>query len=269
MFSEVMTPPRHLRRALLSALVAGGLAATVAATPAVAADAVIPGTGASPPAAATEPTVTVRRLSDERLESRWAHPAGTSAVYSRPSTKARKVAKLRFFTEDGFPEVYLLLSERTDTTTDRQWVQIRLPKRPNGRKGWVPRDALGPYNVVRHQLVVNRRTLRATLYKKGRKVWSARVGVGAPGTITPAGKFWIREKFRFRNTPVYGTHAIGTSAYAPSLTDWPNGGVVGMHGTNQPGLIPGRPSHGCIRVKNPDIARLYRLLPVGTPLLIK
>src|SRR5262249_49191816 len=134
---------------------------------------------------------------------------------------------------------------------------------------WVPRDALGPFNIVHTQLIINRKTLRGTLYKNGRKIWSAPVGVGKPSTPTPAGRFWIREKFRFKDTPVYGTHALGTAAYAPKLTEWPNGGVVGLHGTNEPGLIPGRPSHGCIRVKNPDIARLWRLTPVGTPLLIK
>ena len=31
-------------------------------------------------------------------------------------------------------------------------------------------------------------------------------------------------------------------------------------------LIPGRPSHGCIRVRNADMARLYRLTPIGTPI---
>ena len=35
--------------------------------------------------------------------------------------------------------------------------------------------------------------------------------------------------------------------------------MVGLHGTNQPRLIPGRPSHGCVRLRNEDIARLYRL----------
>ena len=208
------------------------------------------------------------RLSDERTLSRWAHPARLADIYAKHSGKSRRVGRLRFFTEDRFPEVYLLMSQWTSADGD-QWVRIRIPKRPNGKTGWVPRDALGPYNIVQTQLVVNRTTLRATLYKRGRKVMSARVGVGTPSTPTPAGKFWIREKFRFKNTPVYGTHAMGTAAYAPTLSDWPNGGVVGLHGTNQPGLIPGRPSHGCIRIKNADIARLFRLTPVGTPLLIK
>ena len=59
------------------------------------------------------------------------------------------------------------------------------------------------------------------------------------------------------------------SAYSDSLTDWPGGGVVGIHGTNQPELIPGRPSHGCVRVPNPRIRKLAKLMPIGTPILIK
>jgi lipoprotein-anchoring transpeptidase ErfK/SrfK len=43
---------------------------------------------------------------------------------------------------------------------------------------------------------------------------------------------------------------------------------VGIHGTNQPELIPGRPSHGCIRVPNANIRLLARLMPVGTPVHI-
>jgi lipoprotein-anchoring transpeptidase ErfK/SrfK len=62
---------------------------------------------------------------------------------------------------------------------------------------------------------------------------------------------------------------MGTAAYSDVLTDWPGGGVIGMHGTSEPELIPGRPSHGCIRLRNRDIERLYRLTPIGTPLRIK
>jgi lipoprotein-anchoring transpeptidase ErfK/SrfK len=62
--------------------------------------------------------------------------------------------------------------------------------------------------------------------------------------------------------------AFGTSATSDTLTDWPGGGYVGVHGTNEPGLIPGRISHGCVRLKNPDIVRLSKLMPVGTPVTI-
>ena len=52
------------------------------------------------------------------------------------------------------------------------------------------------------------------------------------------------------------------------LTDWPGGGVVGIHGTDQPSLIPGHPSHGCVRVPNGAILALARLMPLGTPVRI-
>ena len=69
-----------------------------------------------------------------------------------------------------------MLVEQWTSADGDEWVKIRVPKRPNGKTGWVPRDALGPFNVVRTQLVVNRKTLRATLFMRGRKIWSARVG---------------------------------------------------------------------------------------------
>jgi lipoprotein-anchoring transpeptidase ErfK/SrfK len=98
-------------------------------------------------------------------------------------------------------------------------------------------------------------------------IWTSRIGVGAPGTPTPGGRFWIRERLR-GDGAVYGPWAFGTSAYS-GLSDWPGGGVIGIHGTNQPGLIPGRPSHGCIRVPNGKISRLAKLMPVGSPVRIK
>jgi lipoprotein-anchoring transpeptidase ErfK/SrfK len=53
------------------------------------------------------------------------------------------------------------------------------------------------------------------------------------------------------------------------MRDWWFGGVVGIHGTDQPGLVPGRPSHGCIRLRNEDLVRLVELMPVGTPIRIR
>jgi lipoprotein-anchoring transpeptidase ErfK/SrfK len=47
------------------------------------------------------------------------------------------------------------------------------------------------------------------------------------------------------------------------------GGFIGIHGTNQPGILPGRVSHGCIRMRNSAILRLRRLMPLGTPVQIR
>ena len=220
------------------------------------------GASAAPALAGSE------RLTDGRTFAHWAHPQHRSVVRRRPSRSARRVARLHFKTEDGFREVYPVLARFTDRR-GRTWLRIRVPMRPNGRTGWVRASGLGPLERIRTRLVVNRRLMRATLYRSGRRIWRSPVGVGTPSTPTPAGHFWIREKFRVANPGgSFGPRAFGTGAYSV-LSEWPGGGVVGIHGTNQPGLIPGRPSHGCVRVPNRAIMRLTRLMPIGTPLRIR
>ena len=210
---------------------------------------------------------TDRVLSNETTLSRWAHTNDAAKVRAKPLRSSRAVGKLRYFTEDKLPEVYLVLRSHVDAR-GRTWAKVRVPKRPNGTTGWVPREALGPFRVVRTQLVIDQRRLRATLYRSGKRIFQAPVGVGKAGTPTPKGRFWIREKLKgFGNA--YGPLAFGTSAYSPGLTDWPGGGVIGIHGTNQPQLVPGRPSHGCVRLKNKAILKLARLMPIGTPVHIK
>jgi hypothetical protein len=230
--------------------------AAIAATIAVAA-------GAAPALAQTAP----ERLSNETTFTRWAGAATRATAHARPDGHARPVGRLRLLTEDGFPEVYVLLAEQQDAA-GVTWVQLRLPQRPNNVTGWVRRRALGPFQLVHTRLVVSRRALRITLFDHGKRRFRARVGMGAPGTPTPTGSFWIREKFHVSGNSLYGPRAMGTAAYSTALTDWPGGGVIGIHGTDEPGLIPGRPSHGCVRMRNRDVERLYELTPIGTPLVI-
>ena len=208
------------------------------------------------------------RLSNERTHTRWAHSTQRAPIRRHPRAAAKRVTGVHKLTEDGYPEVYLALRRWVDGDGDR-WLKIRIPMRPNGRTGWVRDYALGRLRTVRTRLVVNRGHLRATLYRSGRRIWESRIGIGKARTPTPAGHFWIRERIRVRNPGgSYGPFAFGTSAYS-RLSDWPGGGVIGIHGTNQPNLIPGRPSHGCIRVANRPIKRLAHLMPIGTPLHIK
>ena len=208
------------------------------------------------------------KLSDEKLISRWGHAQATAQIRLSPQASSRTVGRLRFLTEDGLAEVYPVLAARRDSA-GRNWLQIRVPARPNGKTGWVLDEMISSsLYIVQTLLVVDRKALRATLVKQGRTIWKARVGIGKSGTPTPRGQFWIRERLKgLGNNGTYGPWAFGTSAYS-NLSDWPGGGVVGIHGTNQPGLIPGRPSHGCIRVRNDKIRALARLMPIGTPVSI-
>ena len=209
------------------------------------------------------------RLSDEFKISRFAHALYKARIRSEPRKGSKAVGRLRFQTEDKLPEPYPVLYAKRDDDGN-PWIQIRVPGRPNGRKGWVPRPTLSEFHVVRHQLTIDLSAFRATLYKKGRRIWTARIGHGAPSTPTPRGNYIIRERLKaLGSNGVYGPWAFGTSAYSAGLTDWPGGGVIGIHGTNQPGLIPGRPSHGCVRLRNSDILKLRKRMPIGTPLLIK
>jgi len=207
------------------------------------------------------------QLSNERTVTVWGNPLVADPIRSAPRASGRRVATLRLLTEDGRPEVYVVLSRRITASAD--WLRVRVPGRPNGRKGWVRRDSLGPLRSNHRRLVVDRRTLHVKLYNSGRLIFHARVGTGKRKTPTPGGHYWIREKLRFGRSALYGRYALGTSAYAPSLSEWPGGGVIGIHGTSEPELIPGRPSHGCVRVRNRAMARLWRLTPVGTPLWIR
>jgi hypothetical protein len=245
----------------LAAVVLVWIALASASAAAARAAAPVPETAASP----GTPTA----LSDQRTLSRWASTNLPMTARLTPSRRARAITRLRFNTEDGVPEVYLALQSQLDRDGN-EWVEVSLPMRPNGRKGWVPREALGEWHVVRTRLVIDRRRLRATLFRSGRAVFRTRVGVGKPSTPTPAGRFYVRERLRgYAIGTIYGPVALGTSAYSEKLTDWPGGAVVGIHGTNQPGLIPGRPSHGCVRMRNRAILRLAQLMPVGTPIEIR
>ena len=207
------------------------------------------------------------RLSDERTLTRWTTALAEAPIRRAADPAAASFARLRYYTEDRLPEVYVGL-EQAVGADGRPWVRVRVPMRPNGTTGWVPAAALNGWRTASGFLHIDLRRRAATLYRGGRAVWRSRVGIGRPATPTPTGRFYVRERIRnLGGDPVYGPIAFGTSAYS-RLSDWPGGGVIGIHGTNEPRLIPGRVSHGCVRVPNGAIRRLARLLGVGTPVRI-
>jgi L,D-transpeptidase catalytic domain len=208
-----------------------------------------------------------RLLSPDETRARFAPVARRIEARSEPSAGARPVAPLDLRTPEGTTNIVLVVGERMRPAG--LWVRVRFPVLPNDLTGWVPRHALGGYRFVHTHLVVDRARFTVTLFRDGRKVFSAPVGVGEPESPTPSGEFYIRDRLSGFGDPFYGPIAFGTSARSAVLTDWPAGGFVGIHGTNEPGLIPGRISHGCIRMRNSEILRLSRLMPVGTPLTIR
>ena len=209
-----------------------------------------------------------RPLGSARHLSSWAPVRRAVFARQMPSSSGTAVAGLGTRTPEGTANLVSVIGRRTDAAA-RVWVQVRLPVLPNGTTGWVPRRALGGYETVDTRLDVDLRRLRATLYRRGRRVFAANVGVGAPGWETPRGTFYVRNRLTRYRSGAYGPVAFGTSARSPQATDWPAGGFIGIHGTDRPDLVPGRVSHGCIRLRNPDVLALSRRMPVGTPVTIR
>jgi hypothetical protein len=196
---------------------------------------------------------------------RWAPVERATIARAAPGPAAPPLAHVGRRTPEGTTNIVLVLG-RSHATAKGIWLRTRLP---GGGIGWLPRRALGGYTVVKTRLVVDRRRLTATLYRDDRRVFAAPVAIGRAGAPTPGGRFYVRDALRRYRSATYGPLAFGTSARAPGVTDWPAGGFVGIHGTDQPKLIPGRVSHGCIRMRNADVLRLGELMTVGTPITIR
>ena len=209
----------------------------------------------------------VRVLLTNPKVAHWAVVVKKVGAHKLPMASSYIVTTLDPVTGDGTQNLVLILDE-LDISRNVVWYHVRLPILPNNSTGWVQRSALGTVTPVHTHLYVDRATKTAVLKRDGRVIFTTRVGVGKPYWPTPPGQFYIRDKLTNFNNPFYGPIAFGTSARSAVLTDWPGGGFVGVHGTNEPSLIPGRISHGCIRLHNDAIVRLSHLMKVGTPLTI-
>ena len=187
-------------------------------------------------------------------------------VFARrsPEKAARVVRVLTEFRSDYRPRVVLVLETRI-TPSGTEWYHVSLPGRPNGQHGWIPSEAVRLRRVV-NRIVVHRdaRRLEVRRLADAKVLFRAPVAVGTPDAPTPLGRnFYVQWRLT-PNDPFFGPFALETSAYS-RLSDWPGGGIVGIHGTSLPGLIGRAVSHGCIRMLNEDVVQLRRLAAVGTP----
>jgi lipoprotein-anchoring transpeptidase ErfK/SrfK len=186
-------------------------------------------------------------------------------VRRKPSSKGKKIKTMHYFRPDY--RVQEILAVKTKTVKGVPWYRISVPMRPNGTYGWIPAEDVALTTTVAKIIVhVNKRTI--DVYRKSKKVWHGKVAVGAPGMETPLGHYYVAAGFVPQNDPFLGVYALETSAYS-KLTEWPGGGVVGIHGTNEPWLLGKAVSHGCVRVSNKTASKLRRYTPVGTPIWIK
>jgi lipoprotein-anchoring transpeptidase ErfK/SrfK len=191
----------------------------------------------------------------------------TLIVRRFPRNDARIVARLsEFRPQDYRPRYVLAIGAKRSKHGKVSWYRITVPGRPNGRTGWVR----APHVSIRSvpwQVVVYRESRVVQLWKRNELVNTARVAVGAPGMETPTGLYFVTVRFKPVQEPFLGSFAFETSAYS-KLSEWPGGGVVGLHGTTAPHLLGQAVSHGCVRISNQTADFLRERIPLGTPIRI-
>jgi lipoprotein-anchoring transpeptidase ErfK/SrfK len=176
---------------------------------------------------------------------------------------------MKQFRPDFRPQFVLALSQKTSKAGTPTWYRISVPGRPNGRTGWVPAASV-ELRPVHKRLIIYRGAKRFEFWDGEKLVRAGKVAVGARGAETPLGLFYVTDKFNPSIDPewaILGAYAFETSAYS-KLTDWPGGGIVGVHGTPWPWLLGKAVSHGCIRIHNKNILFLRSRVPLGTPVKI-
>jgi lipoprotein-anchoring transpeptidase ErfK/SrfK len=187
-------------------------------------------------------------------------------VRRTPNPRARVIKVMHQFRSDFRPQE--MLAVRKATGSDGMvWYRVSVPMRPNGTYGWIPANTVS-LRPTHSQIVVNIRTRTIDIYRFGKHKWHGKVAVGAPGRETPIGHYFVAARFVPYRDPFLGVFAVETTAYS-KLTEWPGGGVVGIHGTDLPQLLGQAVSHGCVRVSNTTARHLRTLTPLGTPIWIK
>jgi hypothetical protein len=128
-------------------------------------------------------------------------------------------------------------------------------------------------------LVVNRSAFQLTLYKNLKRARTYGIAVGKIGLETPAGLYhvqnkavnpawtmphsdWVSAKDRGKVVPG-GTPENPLKARWLGIFDG-----AGIHGTDAESSIGTAASHGCVRMRIPDVIELYEQVPVGAPIYI-
>jgi lipoprotein-anchoring transpeptidase ErfK/SrfK len=149
------------------------------------------------------------------------------------------------------------------------WLRVLLPVRPNGSTGWIRTEdvtlARTPF-----RLEISLEAFELTVHEGDEVRLVAPIGLGTDETPTPHGRYFVTELLQPPDPDgPYGPYAFGLSGFSEVHRDFAGGeGVIGVHGTDDPGSIGRRASNGCIRVHNEVVAELATFLPLGTPVEI-
>jgi lipoprotein-anchoring transpeptidase ErfK/SrfK len=188
-------------------------------------------------------------------------------VRRRPAEDAPVQTRLPMLTAADYPTI--LLVDEIREVDGVPWYRVWLVGPPNESRGWV-RDGQMAFYTTASKIVIDLSRRKLMVYRRGQLLRTFPVAVGRPGLETPTGHFYITQKLRPPDpSGAYGVLQLGTSATQPKLNGWPDGGLVAIHGTSEPGLIGQAISHGCVRMTNAAVQEVSRLVPAGSPVIIE
>jgi lipoprotein-anchoring transpeptidase ErfK/SrfK len=150
-----------------------------------------------------------------------------------------------------------------------EWIQVRLPGRPNEHSGWIRADRTRFTATGWHiKLDLSRR--KVTVFRDGRAVRRFRAVIGSAKTPTPRGEFFIEEAVAISRSDVGGPFALAASARSTVLQEFAGGpGQIALHGTDGlPDALGTAASHGCVRISPRAIKWIAGRIGGGVPLTI-
>ncbi len=114
----------------------------------------------------------------------------------------------------------------------------------------------------------------------GGPVVSFPIAVGRKGLETPSGRFEVEEMvehpdfLKFDGEPPRVVKRIPPGPWNPLGERWigfahGEGWTIGIHGTPNPELLGQAVSHGCVRMRNADVLRVYDRVKLGTTVIVE
>lgn len=150
-----------------------------------------------------------------------------------------------------------------------EWVKVSLPVRPNHSEAWIRTEGFDTFSHTVHaEVILSSRTVR--VFDGTEMIAETKAVIGTPATPTPLGDFYVNEILP-RSNPggAFGPWILSLSGFSEAMDTFGGGlPVIAFHGTNNPSLIGGAHSNGCIRLPNDVITFLAENVPLGTPVRI-
>jgi lipoprotein-anchoring transpeptidase ErfK/SrfK len=184
--------------------------------------------------------------------------AGSLVVHSRPSGAV--LARLGPRSDYGSPLVVSIAARRG------RWLGVIAPRVPNGRLGWIDARTVRTRRIgASIDVSLSRR--RLVVRREGKPVMRMRIGIGAPATPTPTGRFAVTDKLPGAELgAVYGCCVLALSGNQPHPPP-------GWHAADTRLAIHGGPfgavSFGCLHAAEQKLRYLMAHVPLGTIVTIR